>query len=159
MAGKIQFQRVDTNVYTFEEPGRFVTEGLDRISRNPRYLGLVLAGYGAALISATLAALVLVVVFAVTRGTLAGEEANWNAYLRAARHEPVRSFRARIRFPDPGWRSGMKIQMFTDLRCEPGGTVPRHRTGADVIVLTGGHAPCTVDPVDFLGEHRLATWK
>ena len=53
----------------------------------------------------------------------------------------------------------MKIQMFTDLYFEPGDTVPRHRTGADVIVLTGGHAPCTVDLVDLLGEHRSTTWK
>ena len=53
----------------------------------------------------------------------------------------------------------MKIQMFTDLYFEPGDTVPRLRTGADVIVLTGGHAPCTVDLVDLLGEHRPTTWK
>ena len=53
----------------------------------------------------------------------------------------------------------MKIQMFTDLRFEPGGTVPRHRSRADITVLTGGHAPCTVDLVDLLGEHRSTAWK
>ena len=66
VAGKRQFQQVGTNVYTFEDPGEFVTDGLYGISRNPMYLGLVLAGAGAALISATLAAIVLSAVFAVT---------------------------------------------------------------------------------------------
>ncbi len=40
------FQRIGTNVYTFEEPGELVTEGLYGISRNPMYLGLVVAGAG-----------------------------------------------------------------------------------------------------------------
>ena len=65
VAAKRQFQRVGTNVYTFEEPGEFVTAGLFSISRNPMYLGLVLAGIGASLISETLAALVLCAVFAL----------------------------------------------------------------------------------------------
>ncbi len=38
------FQRIGTNVYTFEEPGELVTEGLYGISRNPMYLGLAVAG-------------------------------------------------------------------------------------------------------------------
>ena len=62
---KRQFQRIGTNVYTFEEPGELVTAGLFRVSRNPMYLGLILAGLGAALVSATLAALVLSAVFAL----------------------------------------------------------------------------------------------
>ena len=65
VAAKRQFQRVGTNVYTFEEPGELVTEGLFSISRNPMYLGLVLAGFGAALVSATLPALVLSAAFAL----------------------------------------------------------------------------------------------
>ena len=65
VAGKRQFQRVGTNVYTFEEPGQLVTEGLCRRSRNPMYLVLVLAGTGAALVSATLIALALSAVFTV----------------------------------------------------------------------------------------------
>ena len=64
-AAKRQFQRIGTNVYTFEEPGEFVTEGLFGISRNPMHLGLVVAGLGAALVSATLAAVVLSAVFAL----------------------------------------------------------------------------------------------
>ena len=66
VAGKRHFQRVGTNVYTFEEPGELVTDGLYGFSRNPMYLGLVVAGAGAALVSATLSALVLVAAFAIT---------------------------------------------------------------------------------------------
>ena len=66
IAGKRQFQRIGTNVYTFDEPGQLVNDGFFRISRNPMYLGLVLAGFGAALVSATVSALVLAAVFAIT---------------------------------------------------------------------------------------------
>ena len=62
-AAKRHFQRIGTNVYTFEEPGELVTTGLFGISRNPMYLGLVVAAFGAALISATFAALVLSTAF------------------------------------------------------------------------------------------------
>ncbi len=65
-AGKRQFQRVGTNVYTFEEPGQLVTDGLYRFSRNPMYLGLVIVGTGAALVSGTLSALVLAAMFGIT---------------------------------------------------------------------------------------------
>ena len=64
-AAKRQFQRIGTNVYTFEEPGELVTARLFGISRNPMYLGLVVAGFGAAFVSATLAALVLSAAFAL----------------------------------------------------------------------------------------------
>ena len=66
VAGKRHFQRVGTNVYTFEAPGQLVTDGPYGFSRNPMYLGLVLAGIGAALASATLSALVLAAAFAIT---------------------------------------------------------------------------------------------
>ena len=65
VAGKRRFQRAGTNVHTFQDPGELVTDGLYGISRNPMYLGLVLAGFGAALVSATLAALVLGAAFAL----------------------------------------------------------------------------------------------
>ena len=64
-AGKKRFLRVGTNVYTFEEPGELVTDGLYGQSRNPMYLGLVLAGFGAALVSGTLAAVILSSFFAL----------------------------------------------------------------------------------------------
>ena len=66
VAGKRHFQRVGTNVYTFEEPGELVTDGPYRFSRNPMYLGLIVTGIGAALVSATLSALVLAAAFAFT---------------------------------------------------------------------------------------------
>ncbi|MCY4487716.1 MAG: isoprenylcysteine carboxylmethyltransferase family protein [Deltaproteobacteria bacterium] len=62
-AGKKKFLRVGTNVYTFEEPGELVTDGLYGKSRNPMYLGLVLAGFGAALVSGTLAAVTFSAIF------------------------------------------------------------------------------------------------
>lgn len=65
VAGKSRFQRAGTTVYTFEDPGEFVTDGLYGISRNPMYLGLVLAGFGTALVSGTVAALILGAVFAL----------------------------------------------------------------------------------------------
>ena len=90
VAAKRQFQRVGTNVYTFEEPDELVTEGLFSISRNPMYLGLVLAGFGAALVSATLPALVLSAVFAliVRYWYIAFEE---NAMLRRS-GEPYQAY-------------------------------------------------------------------
>ena len=66
VAGKIQFRRVGTNVYTFGKPGQLVTGGLYRVSRNPMYLGLVMAGIGAALVSGTLMAALVSAAFAAT---------------------------------------------------------------------------------------------
>ena len=94
-AAKRQFQRVGTNVYTFEEPGALVTDGLFRLSRNPMYLGLIVAGFGAALVSATLAALGLSAAFAliVRYWYIAFEE---NAMLRRF-GEPYQTYCRRVR--------------------------------------------------------------
>ena len=103
VAAKRQFQRVGTNVYTFEEPGELVTAGLFSISRNPMYLGLVLAGIGAALISETLTALVLSAVFAliVRYWYIAYEE---SAMLRRF-GEPYQAYCRRV-WRWLGWRRG-----------------------------------------------------
>lgn len=49
--GKTLFKKLDTNIMTFEQPDKLVTEGLYRFSRNPMYLGFVTALIGVALIS------------------------------------------------------------------------------------------------------------
>ena len=94
VAAKRQFQRIGTNVCTFEEPGKLVISGLFGISRNPMYLGLVVAGFGAALVSATLAALVLSAAFTliVRYWYIAYEE---NAMLRRF-DEPYRAYCRRV---------------------------------------------------------------
>ena len=47
--GAIRFGRVRTNLNTFGDPRRFVTDGLFRFTRNPMYLGLVIALLGLAI--------------------------------------------------------------------------------------------------------------
>jgi len=49
--GKKLFKKRDTNIMTFEQPDKLVTEGLYRFSRNPMYLGFVIALIGVALVS------------------------------------------------------------------------------------------------------------
>ena len=43
------FQRAETTVHTFHEPGEMVTDGLFAYSRNPMYLGFLTALLGVAL--------------------------------------------------------------------------------------------------------------
>jgi protein-S-isoprenylcysteine O-methyltransferase Ste14 len=42
LAAWSQFQRAGTNINTFSRPGRLVTDGLFRFSRNPMYLGMAI---------------------------------------------------------------------------------------------------------------------
>lgn len=44
------FRRRGANIMTFDEPTRFVTEGLYEYTRNPMYLGLVVALFGVAVL-------------------------------------------------------------------------------------------------------------
>lgn len=57
------FARARTNIHTFRRPDVLVTEGPFRLSRNPMYLGFVLALLGLALGLGSVSALALVVVF------------------------------------------------------------------------------------------------
>lgn len=51
------FKRVGTQIRTFDEPGQLVTTGLFGRSRNPMYLGMLLALLGAALALGAVSAL------------------------------------------------------------------------------------------------------
>lgn len=59
LAGARQFKREGTNIRTFDDPDKFVTEGLFGISRNPMYLGFALAAFGAAIVFGCLTPLVI----------------------------------------------------------------------------------------------------
>lgn len=48
--GSRLFHKLETNIMTFGEPGRLVTEGLYKYSRNPMYLGFVIATFGIAIL-------------------------------------------------------------------------------------------------------------
>jgi len=50
MVGKKLFKKLGTNIMTFEKPDVLVTEGLYRYSRNPMYLGFVVALLGFSLL-------------------------------------------------------------------------------------------------------------
>lgn len=58
------FARVGTNVKTFDEPGRLVTDGWFRFSRNPMYLGFVLILVGVWIVLDAFSPVLGVVVFA-----------------------------------------------------------------------------------------------
>lgn len=49
ISGSRQFARVGANIKTFDAPTKLVTDGLFRYSRNPMYLGFVLALIGVSL--------------------------------------------------------------------------------------------------------------
>lgn len=53
MAANGQFQRMGTNVKTFNEPGKLITDGWFRFTRNPMYLGFLLILLGAWLLFGT----------------------------------------------------------------------------------------------------------
>ncbi|EAQ64371.1 putative membrane protein [Marinomonas sp. MED121] len=64
--GKKLFKKLDTNIMTFEQPDKLVTEGLYRFSRNPMYLGFVIALIGVALVSgAAFSSFLWVVLFVI----------------------------------------------------------------------------------------------
>lgn len=50
VAGKMLFRKLGTNIMTFDEPDKLVTEGVFKYTRNPMYLGLVVAMLGFSLL-------------------------------------------------------------------------------------------------------------
>jgi protein-S-isoprenylcysteine O-methyltransferase Ste14 len=63
VAVSARFRRLKTNINTFRNPDTLVTDGLFRLSRNPIYLGFMVALIGVAIAMNTLLALLLVAVF------------------------------------------------------------------------------------------------
>ena len=63
--GKAQFKRIGTNILPFNEPDVLVTDGLFIYSRNPMYLGFVLALLGIAIFAGSISALLIAGFFAI----------------------------------------------------------------------------------------------
>lgn len=57
------FKKVETNIHTFKEPNRLVTDGPFRFSRNPMYLGFLLVLTGVAVLFNTLPGFIVIPVF------------------------------------------------------------------------------------------------
>jgi protein-S-isoprenylcysteine O-methyltransferase Ste14 len=95
VAARVEFARVRTNVYTFDEPGTLVTQGVFRLSRHPMYLGFALVLAGAAVWFGSIAAFVPAALFiAVTdRWYIAFEERWMRAKFGAAYEEYARRTR------------------------------------------------------------------
>jgi protein-S-isoprenylcysteine O-methyltransferase Ste14 len=95
VVGRIRFARAGTEINTFAEPGRLVTDGVYRFTRNPMYLGLALVAGGAALACGAITSLLLAAAFvAITdRWYIAFEEEQlaakfgtaYDAYRRSTR--------------------------------------------------------------------------
>lgn len=65
VTARVQFARVRTNIYTFDEPGTLVTGGAFRLSRHPMYLGFTLALAGLAWWLGSVGAMLWALVFGV----------------------------------------------------------------------------------------------
>jgi protein-S-isoprenylcysteine O-methyltransferase Ste14 len=95
VAGRIRFVRARTEIHTFAEPGRLVTDGVYRLTRNPMYLGMALVAGGAALACGAITSMLLAAAFvAITdRWYIAFEEEQLAAKFGAAYHAYRRSTR------------------------------------------------------------------
>ncbi|UCH66733.1 MAG: isoprenylcysteine carboxylmethyltransferase family protein [Ignavibacterium sp.] len=60
---KKRFARVKTNIKTFDKPDKLLTDGLYKYSRNPMYLGFVIALMGVWLLLGSLSPLLMVLIF------------------------------------------------------------------------------------------------
>ena len=63
--GSRKFDQVGTNIKTFNDPNVLVTEGLFKYSRNPMYLGLVLALVGVSVLLGAISSLLVAIAFFV----------------------------------------------------------------------------------------------
>jgi protein-S-isoprenylcysteine O-methyltransferase Ste14 len=60
---KKRFAKVQTNIKTFDKPDKLLTDGLYKYSRNPMYLGFVIALLGVWLLLCSLSPLLIVLIF------------------------------------------------------------------------------------------------
>jgi protein-S-isoprenylcysteine O-methyltransferase Ste14 len=65
VVARLQFARRQTNIYTFDEPGMLVTDGVFRLSRHPMYLGFALVLVGAAMAFGNSCSFLLALLFIV----------------------------------------------------------------------------------------------
>ena len=59
------FEKTGTNIETFDDPDILVTDGLYRISRNPMYLGFLVALLGVAIVLGNFSSILVVIGFFV----------------------------------------------------------------------------------------------
>lgn len=95
VAGSRQFRRVGTNMLPHKAPGVLVQDGVFAWSRNPMYLGFVLAALGVALLLGAASALPFPFALGLTlhRRFIPMEE----AMMQAAFGERFDAYRARVR--------------------------------------------------------------
>lgn len=63
--GKQQFAKEGTNLYTFNDPDKMITSGLYAYSRNPMYLGFVIAAFSVAVFAGGLVPLAIALIHCV----------------------------------------------------------------------------------------------
>jgi len=63
--GKEKFEEAGTNIKTFNQPDKLVTDGLFKYSRNPMYLGFISALFGICILLGSISPLIVVVTFAI----------------------------------------------------------------------------------------------
>jgi len=62
VVGKRQFAKEGTNIYTFNDPDKMITSGLFAYTRNPMYLGFVIAAFSVAILTGGLIPLAIALI-------------------------------------------------------------------------------------------------
>jgi protein-S-isoprenylcysteine O-methyltransferase Ste14 len=65
MKGSNQFQKANTNINTFDEPDKLITDGLFKYSRNPMYLGFIIALFGVTIVLGSVQSLIILFFFII----------------------------------------------------------------------------------------------
>jgi protein-S-isoprenylcysteine O-methyltransferase Ste14 len=65
MKGSNQFQKANTNINTFDEPDKLIIDGLFKYSRNPMYLGFIIALLGVTIILSSVESLIILFSFII----------------------------------------------------------------------------------------------